>query len=136
MDVQTSWSKEQVGRLWWDLSTVKFYNAYQNNIIFANNYWNKIFPGSSIDVCEWVESTYTPQEWNALASSNSAASVLAGISGTARYNTATYAERRVYDYISKSFSVRYYFWVKDKKTLPNIEGRKITAFDVNNFIDT
>ena len=44
VDVQTSWSKEQVGRLWWDLSTVKFYNAYQNNIIFANNYWNKIFP--------------------------------------------------------------------------------------------
>ena len=135
VDVQTSWSKEQVGRLWWDLSTVKFYNAYQNNIIFANNYWNKIFPGSSIDVCEWVESTYTPQEWNALASSNSAASVLAGISGTARYNTATYAERRVYDYISKSFSVRYYFWVKDKKTLPNIEGRKITAFDVAQLIE-
>ena len=135
LDVQTSWNKEQVGRLWWNLSTVKFYNAYQNNIIFANNYWNKMFPGSSIDVCEWVESIYTPQEYNTLGASNSAASILAGISGTALYNNGTYAIRRMYDYVSKSFSNRYYFWVKNKKTLPNMEGRKLSAFDVAQLIE-
>ena len=93
-----------------------------------------MFPGSSIDVCEWVESIYTPQEYNTLGASNSAASILAGISGTALYNNGTYAIRRVYDYVSKSFSNRYYFWVKNKKTLPNMEGRKLSAFDVAQLI--
>ena len=135
VDAKNSWGSEQVGRLWWDLSTVKFYLANQNNIIFATNYWNKIFPGSSVDVYEWVESKYLPQEWNTLSQNNTPAAVSAGISGTTKYNNSVYVVKQVYDFISNSFSNKYYYWVKNKQTLPNVEGRKLNAYDVSRLIE-
>jgi hypothetical protein len=135
VDANNTWDSEQVGRLWWDLSTVKFYLANQNNIIFATNYWNKIFPGSSVDVYEWVESKYLPQEWNTLSQNNTPAAVNAGISGTTKYNNSVYVVKQVYDFISNSFSNKYYYWVKNKQTLPNVEGRKLNAYDVSRLIE-
>ena len=133
IDAQNSWHKEQVGRLWWDLSTVKFYDANQGNIIFTTNYWNKIFPGSSIDVYEWVESKYLPTEWNNL--SDTKQGIALGISGTTKYNNSVYVSKQVYDFISNSFSNRYYYWVKNKKTLPNIDSRKLSAYEVFQLIE-
>ena len=133
IDAQNSWHKEQVGRLWWDLSTVKFYDANQGNIIFTTNYWNKIFPGSSIDVYEWVESKYLPTEWNNL--SDTKQGIVLGISGTTKYNNSVYVSKQVYDFISNSFSNRYYYWVKNKKTLPNIDSRKLSAYEVFQLIE-
>jgi hypothetical protein len=133
IDAQNSWNKNQVGRLWWDLSTIKFYNPNQSNIIFATNYWNKMFPGSTVDVYEWVESKYLPTEWNDLADTKEG--VAAGISGTTKYGDSVYVIKQVYDFISDSFSNRYYFWVKNKKTLPNIEDRKLSAYDVSQLIE-
>lgn len=133
IDTQNSWHKEQVGRLWWDLSTVKFYDANQGNIIFTTNYWNKIFPGSSIDVYEWVESKYLPTEWNNL--SDTKQGIALGISGTTKYNNSVYVSKQVYDFISNSFSNRYYYWVKNKKTLPNIDSRKLSAYEVFQLIE-
>jgi hypothetical protein len=122
-----------VGRLWWDLSTVKFYDPYQVNIIYTTNYWNKIFPGSSIDVYEWVESKYTPSQWNKLADTKEGTAV--GISGTTKYGNTVYVSRQLYDSTSESFSTRYYYWVKNKKVLPNIEFRKLSAYDVAQLIE-
>jgi hypothetical protein len=133
IDAQNSWHKEQVGRLWWDLSTVKFYDANQGNIIFTTNYWNKIFPGSSIDVYEWVESKYLPTEWNNLSETKQG--IVLGISGTTKYNNSVYVSKQVYDFISNSFSNRYYYWVKNKKTLPNIDSRKLSAYEVFQLIE-
>ena len=133
IDAQNSWHKEQVGRLWWDLSTVKFYDANQGNIIFTTNYWNKIFPGSSIDVYEWVESKYLPTEWNNL--SDTKQGIVLGISGTTKYNNSVYVSKQVYDFISNSFSNRYYYWVKNKKTLPNTDNRKLSAYEVFQLIE-
>lgn len=133
VDVNNSWSKDQVGRLWWDLSTVKFYDPYQVNIIYTTNYWNKIFPGSSIDVYEWVESKYTPSQWNKLADTKEGTAV--GISGTTKYGNTVYVSRQLYDSTSESFSTRYYYWVKNKKVLPNIEFRKLSAYDVAQLIE-
>ena len=134
VDAKTKWNEKHVGRLWWDLSTVKFYNAYQGSIIFAKNYWNKLFPGSSVDVYEWVESIYSPQEWNALIDSNNPAAVTAGLSGRAK-SIDSYVLTQNYNFVSNSFSPRYYFWVKNKKTLPSVDSRKISAFDVAKLIE-
>ena len=132
VDDKNNWNNEQVGRLWWDLSTVKFYYPYMNDIIYSTNYWNKLFPGSSVDVYEWVESKYLPQEWNALADTREG--VAAGISGITKYDNTVYTSKKIYDFIANSFSNRYYFWVKNKKTLPQIEGRKLSVYDVSQLI--
>jgi hypothetical protein len=133
VDSNNSWNQQHVGRLWWDLSTVKFYNPNQNNIIYQTNYWNKLFPGTSVDVYEWVESKYLPVQWNTL--SDTKAGTALGISGITKYSNEIYVSKNLYDFISDSFSPRYYFWVKNKKNIPAVESRKLSSFDVAQLIE-
>ena len=132
LDKFTSWSNKQVGKLWWDLSTVKYINYYQGDIIYSQSVWNTLAKGSSIDVYEWVESSVLPDEWDSRADTN--AGVRAGFSGKSKYGNSRYVVKQVYDSVSQSFSEKYYFWVKGKKVLPDVQGRNRTAQDVENII--
>jgi len=127
-----SWGKEQVGRLWWDLSTVKFKNANQSTPIWQANNWNQVIPGTSVDVYEWVESDMLPDDWDNIA--DTPEGELKGISGQSKYGNAVYSQQLVYDDVGQSFTTKFYFWVKDKKTIPNIENRSVSTFDVKQLI--
>ena len=128
------WGADQVGKLWWDLSTAKFLNPYQGNTIFSTNNWNKQFPsGNSIDVYEWVESTLLPSEWNEISATEEG--VTEDITGTTKYDDTVYSIVKVFDSIAQKFSTRYHYWVKGKITAPNIEGRAISSFNVARYID-
>jgi hypothetical protein len=132
LDKFTTWNDTQIGKLWWDLSTVKYVNYYQGDIIYSQSVWNTLAKGSSIDVYEWVESKVLPEEWDARADTN--AGIRAGFSGKSKYGNERYVVKQVYDPVSQSFTEKYYFWVKGKKVLPNIKQRKRTAQDVENII--
>ena len=123
---------EFVGKIWWDISTAKFVNPYQGDIISSTNKFNKLFTGASIDIYEWVESTVIPSRWDARADTE--AGIVAGISGKSLYGDNAYSSKRVYDTASKTFSTKYYFWVKGKKTIPNVPGRFVSAYDVSQYI--
>lgn len=128
-----SWGSENVGSVWWDLTNAKFVNVYQGNLIYRSNNFNQLAPGGSIDVYEWVESKYTPAQWDELSGSNRGESL--GISGTSKYGQNGYSLRRVYDNISKTFNNYYYYWVKNKITIPNIDTRSISVDTVANLIE-
>ena len=128
----TSWNNDNVGKLWWDLSTVKFVDYHQGDITYSSNIWGNLAEGATVDIYEWVESTVIPSEWDARSVTNRG--VADGYSGQSKYGNSKYVEKDVYDNISQSFSKRYYFWVKDTTIVPNVEGRKKTAFDVANII--
>ena len=127
-----NWEDEHVGKLWWDLSTARFKNAYDGDSINQTNRWNTIVPGYSVDVYEWVESNLIPSEWDALA--DTPEGYAKGISGTSRYGDDAYSQKLVFDAVSQSFSTKYYFWVKNKFTIPNMEGRSLSAGDVARLI--
>ena len=127
-----NWGPDQVGRLWWDLTNVKFKDAYQGNAIWQANTWNTLIPGKSIDVYEWVESDVPPEDWDRIA--DTAEGTRIGYSGLSKYSNAVFSQKLVYDEVSKSFLTKYYFWVKDKKTTPFSENRTISAFDVAGLI--
>ena len=131
-DQYNTWGENQVGELWWDLSTAKFVNYYQGTIIYAQSVWNTLAEGGSIDVYEWVESSVLPAQWDDLADTN--IGISRGISGTSKYGSSKYVVKQVYDKISQQFTQKYYFWVKNKKVLPQIEGRLKTCNDVENII--
>ena len=126
------WGKEQVGKLWWNLNSVKWYTPYQGDIQFKANTWNSIVPGFDIDIYEWVESEYLPSEWDSLA--DTTAGLAEGVSGISLYGDDTYVVANSYDTVSGAVSSKYYFWVKSKTTLPDTYGRKISALDVENLI--
>ena len=127
-----SWGKQQVGQVWWDLTTAKFLNVYQGNTIYKTNNFNKLYPGASIDVYEWVESKYTPTEWD--NKSLTADGKAAGISGSTKYGPTVFSLRKEYDSISKRFTNYYYYWVQNKTSVPDMPNRSISVETVAKLI--
>ena len=126
------WNTNQLGKVWWNLSTSKFLNPYFSDPSYRNNTWNTLAPGASVDVYEWVSSSLKPSQWD--AQSVTAAGQSAGISGNTVYGDSAYSVTQTYNSLTKSFKSTYYFWVANKTTVPNITGRKISVQAVASLI--
>ena len=127
------WTNEHVGKLWWDLTNSKFYYPYQGDLTFAVNFWSKSFLTNSVDIYEWIESDILPSRWDAIADTTEGTAQ--GISGKSKYGDEAYSTALMYDQISQTFTTKYYFWVKNKKTIPiNVSGRTLSASSVSNMI--
>jgi len=133
VDEGNFWGDEYVGKLWWDLSTVKYHNPYQGNIIYQTANWNRLFTGASIDIYEWIETTIKPSQW--LEEADTEEGLAKGISGTPKYDDNTLVVAQVFDKVGQSFSNKYYYWVKNRKFIPAKEFRKTSAFDVAQLIE-
>ena len=132
VDDGIAWKESQVGTLWWDLRTAKFVNAYSSDIVYRNSTWSTLATGASIDVYEWVGTKHLPADWDAIADTETG--LASGISGTSLYGNSAYSIVKRYDKISKTFKNTYYYWVKNKKTVPDVSGRSIPAGDVASLI--
>lgn len=130
IDSNTNWLDEHVGELWWDLSTVKYVWYEQGELDYRKNNWNTIFPGSTIDVYEWVRSEYLPAEWSQLADTSDG--LTRGISGQPKFiDNSIISVKQVYNSVSNAFTNVYYFWVKNKIIVPaSVANRKKPAFEV------
>ena len=130
---RTAWGKEKVGELWWDLSSLKYVWYDQGDESFKKSYWGKLFPGCQIDVYEWIESQYLPSEYNAIQGSETGQSQ--NIIGQVKYaDNSFYTVEKTYDIYSDTFKTVYYYWVKNRITVPDRQGRKLSASDVTTLI--
>lgn len=127
-----AWQDEYVGKLWWDINSAKFTYPYQGSIQYQKDNWNELQPDSSIAVFEWVESDLLPSQWDAVADTERG--IRAGISGRSLYGDDRFSRKFIYDDISKSYNVKYYFWVINKRTIPVNRNRTVSAFDVAQLI--
>ena len=118
------WSEQQVGQVWWDLSKVRYIDYEQGSIEYRANNWGAVFPGSSIDVYEWVESLFPPNQYQ-----NNGGNGVPKYPNNEAYVTVTYV-----DPISNFTSVRYYFWVKDKNEVTNSDKRSLPVISIANYI--
>ena len=133
IDTNTNWLDTHVGELWWDLSTAKYVWYEQGNLEYRRNNWGKLFPGSTIDVYEWIGTTYLPTEWSSLA--DTPKGLTEGVSGQPKFvDNTVISVKQVYDNITNSFSNVYYYWVKNKITIPNSKNRRISGYEVANAI--
>jgi hypothetical protein len=121
-----------VGKIWWDIDSAKYVNPYQGDIITSANKFSQVFEGNNVEVYEWIKTTLTPAEWDAQADTETG--LTKGISGQSKYGNDVYSTSREYDVASGTFTTYYYFWVADKKTVPNIETRNISAYEVKQYI--
>lgn len=129
------WSKENIGKLWWDISTAKWNYYEQGDAPYRVANWSSLALGSSVDVYEWVETVLLPSEWSALADTNDG--IANGISGQPRYpNDDIYAVKVLYNpSTGLATDTLYYYWVKNKVLLPNnIPGRRTAASTVASYI--
>jgi len=104
------WGKEYLGKLWFDLSQVKFVNYHQNDTTYNSKYWATVFPDSVVSVYTWIESDQLPINYT----------------GTGQINDPD-AYTTLFTVTDSGVLVaKYYYWVKnigtilDKtKTLPD-----------------
>ena len=110
-----AWTAAQVGKLWWNTSQVRYNNYNQQDTEYAAKTWATLFPGSSVDVYEWVESTVPPAEYAGEVKSEDEYSSVTGIDQT------------------RTISTRYYFWAKNTTSVAN--GKTLSANTVAEYIE-
>ena len=131
-DETDPWGPRHVGEVWYDISLSKFINAYQGDIIYQTNNFNKLMPGYDVAVYEWVESDFLPSKWDEL--SGTELGISANISGRTLYADAQYTQVINYDETTQTFGSKFYFWVRNKTDVPNIDGRLLSARDIARLI--
>lgn len=101
-DQRHQFGAKQVGAVWWDTSTIRYqwYEQGTNQERWKN--WGQAFPGSTIIICEWVESRAKPQNWNG--------------DGTPRWTDRFITERK-WDPVKQEYTFFYYYWVTNRTTV-------------------
>jgi hypothetical protein len=130
VDQSQPWREKHVGEVWWNLDTVKWINYEQGDIAYRTGNWNRLAAGATVDIYEWVESRLLPSEWADLA--DSAEGLSQGISGQPLYATDTvFSVKEIFNINTGELTdTLYYFWVKDKTTIPDTVGRRLSINDV------
>ncbi len=115
----TTWGAEHLGEVWWDISTVRFIDPNQDDIVYASRRWSQVFPGSTLNVYQWVESTVPPSEYTGPGTP------LNDLSFTV--NT-TLNQQGV-------FGTQYYFWVRGLTTVAVQQGKTLSVDTVARYIE-
>ena len=129
----TSWTEQHVGEVWWDTSTVRYVWYEQGDTEYRKSNWGTIFPGSSIDVYEWVETDLLPSEWTEISATQQG--TILGVSGTPKYGDDTLVQKNIYNTQTGAFETRYYYWVKNKVSVPSVSNRNLPTIEVAKIIE-
>lgn len=119
VDSSKTFGRDNVGEVWWDLSTMAYLWYEQGSNRYRRDNWGQLVNGSSIDVYEWVRSVNPPAQW-------------AG-SGTPR-NTTDYVARQEFDAALEETRTFYYFWVRNKIEVPSNRSRTLSVSEVARII--
>ena len=98
------WGPEHVTKTWWNTGAVRYLDYEQGNLTYRANNWGATFPGSQIQVCEWVASDMPPNLYPGPG-------------------TALYPDNRAYSMVttinpnSKLATTTYYYWVTGKNSI-------------------
>ena len=113
------WTAEHVGEIWWNISMVRFIDPNQDDIVYASRRWGQVFPGSSIDMYQWIQSAVPPGLYTG--------------PGTPQ-NILSYTVNSQLG-IDGVFNTYYYFWVRGLLTVSSKQGKTLAAQTVANYIE-
>jgi hypothetical protein len=128
----STWGPNEIGRVWWDLSTVRFLDPYTDTLDTADAardvaelqyraiHWAQVAPNTSVDVYEWIESSLSPLQYVAQH----------GAGTVYRAEAPSWVERTVYSASLQSDITVYYFWVSGLTTVPNVSFRHTSVSEI------
>ena len=118
------WGEKQVGKIWWDLDSARYYDYEQYDLEYRTANWGKLFPGSSVRVYEWVESTVLPSAY-----------IDSGFEGEPKYiNDSAYVELTTVEPNTGVTRSKYYFWVRGK-TSASLPSKTHSALAIEQMIE-
>ena len=114
-----SWGSEHVGQMWWDTDTVRFIDPNQDDIVYASRRWSQTFPGSRVDIYQWIASDVPP---------------LSYIGVGTPLSTTSYTVRSSLNQ-ENVFTTTYYYWVRGITTISTGTGKNLSAVSVARYIE-
>ena len=115
-----SWTSEHLGEIWWDTDTVRFINPSQDDIVYASRRWGQVFPGSRVDIYQWINSSVPPVSYTGPGTP------LSVISYTV--NTALNKQNII--------ETSYYFWVRGITTIETGAGKTLSTTGIASYIES
>ena len=113
------WGADRVGEIWWDTTNARFLDPNQDDIVYASRRWGQVFPGSSIDVYQWVASSTPPANYAGEGSPLS----------TTSYSVRAHLNE------NGTFETVYYFWVTGLTTIAVNKGKTLSTTGIARYIE-
>lgn len=132
-----AWGINQLGQVWWDLTQIRYAWYEQGNLEYRYQNWGSFFPGSSIDVYEWVRSPVLPTDWADFVSERES-ELDFSVGGTVKDidtdEGPRWVQKQERDRTTNSIQTFYYFWVVNKTTVPNLRFRSIPISEITSIL--
>lgn len=113
------WGREHLGEIWWDTNAVRFIDPNQDDIVYASRRWGQVFPGSRVDIYQWIESRVPPRDYTGPGS------VLSPL---------TFTTRTAVDNSGLVVTL-YYYWVRNIPTVATTRGKKLSTTAIASYIE-
>lgn len=119
------WTNKNIGKLWWDLSQLRYIDYEQDDIVYRTKNWGALFPGSAIKIYEWVESDFLPSQY-----------VSNGGNGIPKHaDDSAYSFTSTVDPQTGIIKQKYYYWVGEKTTTDAvITNRSLSIKSLENYL--
>jgi hypothetical protein len=114
------WAETHVGEIWWNIDRARFIDPNQDDIVYASRRWAQLFPGSSVDIYQWVESSVPPVSYTGPGTPFDTTSYVV----TSRLNP------------QGTFSTQYYFWVTGIDTINTTAGKTLSTTGIARYIES
>lgn len=117
-----SWGKENIGKLWWNLDSVRYIDYEQGSLTYRSKTWATTFPGSTIEICEWIESDVPPGSYTGEGTVK--------FPDNTRYSVAYYVDKP-----TGLVKAKYYYWVINKFTTESYSTKSKSAGSIAEIIE-
>lgn len=113
------WAEQRLGNIWWDITNARFLDPNQNDVEYASRRWAQLFPGSTVDIYQWIESDVPPNEYTG--------------SGSPR-TVGSFTVKNVID-DRGIIDIRYYFWVAGLDVIDVSAGKTLSINNLQRYIE-
>jgi len=115
-----SWGQARVGEIWWNTTNARFIDPNQDDIVYASRRWGQLFPGSEIEVYQWIASTVPPAQYPGPGTplSTVSYSITSGIDAQGLFLTT------------------YFFWVTGIRTVDRAARKTLSIDTITRYIES
>lgn len=122
-NVGVTWGEEHLGKIWWDLSTVRFVDYHQSTLQYSSRRWGQLFPGSGVDVYQWIGSPVPPADY------------VETVGVGTPYSTTSYTINTKLNTNTGVFETRYFYWVKDIPEVATFAKKTLSTTAIKQYIE-
>jgi hypothetical protein len=116
----SQWAQDRVGQIWWNTFNARFIDTNQDDIVYASRRWGELFPGSAVNVYQWIESSELPANYTGPGQ----------VWSTTSYTTSsTLNEQGV-------IGIVYYFWVTGIDTVVTTAKKTLSTVTIARYIES